>query len=520
MHRICWFIGFTGCWFLTLFFPGNSTAQAARRSASPTLVNPAGSRPNIVLIIADDMAWEDCGANGSSVIRTPNLDKLASEGMNFSRAFVTTSSCSPSRASMITGRFPHATDAEQLHWSLPVEQVTFVEQLRSAGYWTAAAGKWHLGDAIKTRFDLVKEADPAGFQLPTTKDGQPADTIRAAGDQSGCAEWLETLRARPAGKPFFLWLAALDPHRDYETNIVARPHLQHDLEVPPYLPNVFAVRSDLAQYADEISRLDSFVGSVLDELNRTGAATNTLVIFMSDNGRPFPREKTTLYDSGIRSPFFARWPAAIHAGSHCTNLVSSVDLAPTFFELAGLTPLPTFQGVSFAPLFQQPNKPVQQYVFAERHWHDYEALQRAVRSPRFKYIRNYRPELPNTPPADVVRSPSYEALKRLKEYDVLNDAQLTGFIAPRPSEELYDTMRDPHELVNLATDPAHQMTLVEMRQMLTQWQKTTGDNPVELPVTPDEFDRETGKPLPVRVRPRPSKSEMFGQGKAPAGQAK
>src|SRR3954454_9445594 len=129
-------------------------------------------RPNIVLIIADDMAWDDCGAYGNRKARTPNIDRLAREGMRFDRAFVTVSSCSPSRSSLITGRYPHNTDAEELHWPLPPEPVGFVETLRATGYRTAAAGKWHLGNPAKQKFDLVREADPSGFQLGTGKDAK------------------------------------------------------------------------------------------------------------------------------------------------------------------------------------------------------------------------------------------------------------------------------------------------------------------------------------------------------------
>src|SRR5450755_2364658 len=114
-------------------------------------------RPNVILIIADDMAWDDCGAFGNPRVKTPNIDKLARGGMRFDRAFVTASSCSPSRSSLITGRYPHSTDAEELHWPLPPEQITFVEKLKASGYWTAGAGKWHLGDPAKGRFDLVRE---------------------------------------------------------------------------------------------------------------------------------------------------------------------------------------------------------------------------------------------------------------------------------------------------------------------------------------------------------------------------
>ena len=127
------------------------------------------NRPNIVFIIADDMAWDDLGCAGNSNVRTPNIDRLAKGGMRFTNAFLTISSCSPSRASIITSTYPHQTDAEQLHWPLPADRLTFTELLKSSGYWTAAAGKWHLGNFVKDRFDEVREADVSGFQLPPGK---------------------------------------------------------------------------------------------------------------------------------------------------------------------------------------------------------------------------------------------------------------------------------------------------------------------------------------------------------------
>jgi N-sulfoglucosamine sulfohydrolase len=177
--------------------------------------------PNVVLIIADDMAWDDCGAYGNPKVRTPHIDRLAREGMRFDRAFVTASSCSPSRSSILTGRYPHNTEAEELHWPLPPEQVTFVEKLKASGYWTAAAGKWHLGNAIKDRFHVVREAGASGFQLGTGKNVQARMSAEGSGAaQSGCDQWVPALRDRPRDKPFFLWLAALDPHRDYQPGTI------------------------------------------------------------------------------------------------------------------------------------------------------------------------------------------------------------------------------------------------------------------------------------------------------------
>jgi N-sulfoglucosamine sulfohydrolase len=459
-------------------------------------------RPNVVLIIADDLAWDDCGAFGNPGVRTPNIDRLAREGMRFDRAFVTASSCSPSRSSLLTGRYPHNTGAEELHWPLPPGQVGLVEKLRAAGYWTAAAGKWHLGQPSQRRFDLVREADPSGFQLGTAKGAGDGMNARGPGAaRAGCDQWIPVLRDRPRDRPFFLWLASLDPHRDYEQGIIARPHRPEDVAVPPYLPDVPEVRKDLALYYDEIGRLDHYVGEVLAELDRQGEARDTLVLFLSDNGRPFPRCKTTLYDSGIRTPLIARWPGRIGPGSRCGGLVSTIDIAPTVLKMAGVEPGPTFQGVDLSPLFGDPTARVRERIFAERNWHDYQSHGRAARSERFKYIRNDDSDKALTPPADAVRSPTFRAMRRLRDEGKLTPVQQSCFVSPRPVEELYDVQADPDELVNLAGDPKHAQILGELRRALSNWERETGDAPPPRP-SPDEFHRETGDPLPGRVRPR------------------
>ncbi len=474
----------------------------------------AAQRPNIVLIIADDLAWDDSGPYGNDRVRTPNLDRLAAEGMKFTRAILTASSCSPSRASIITGRYPHRTGAEELHWPVPGQQVTFVEKLRAAGYWTAAAGKWHLGDEIRDRFDLIRDVDTSGFQLPSGKAGEAGvfkETTK--GDaKSGCADWIPLIKARPKGKPFFLWLAALDPHRPYEEGILVQPHLPPAVRVAPYHPDTFGVRREYALYYDEISRLDHFTGLVIRELKDQDILEETLVIFFSDNGRPFPRDKTSLYDSGIRTPFIVRYPPVVKAGSVCDRLISGVDIAPTLLEIAGAQGSSTFDGVSFARLLGTPRGlPVRSYAFAEKNWHDYEDHSRAVRGEKFKYIRNYYDDLPATPPADAVRGVTYKALCKLHESADLSATEGQLFWDPRPSEELYDCSGDPHELKNLANDPVHGKTLGLMRDALQKWERDTGDLVPELR-TADEFDRREGKPTPARIRPRWSKKKMVEAG--------
>ena len=444
-------------------------------------------RPNFVVIIADDMGWEETAAYGHPTIRTPNMERLAREGMRFDRAFVTTSSCSPSRASIITGRYPHSTGAAQLHQPVPASQVTFVERLRSAGYWTAAAGKWHLGNAIRDRFDVVKDVGRLRAASATMPGG---------GDLSGAEEWVETMRERPMDRPFFLWLAALDPHREYHSGAVPRPHDPNRVVVPPYLPDTPEVRGDLALYYDEIARLDRYVGDVLDELERQGVAENTFVLFTSDNGQPFPRAKTSVYDSGIRTPVLIRWPARVEPGRVSSRLVSTVDIAPTFLELAGVQRPASFQGTSFAPLLRDPGLAVREYVFAEKNWHDFEDRVRAARSERFKYMRNDYLDVPNGPPADAIRSPTFQVMQRMRDAGTLPPEQSTSFLTPRPAEELYDLWADPYELRNLAGDSRYAGTLLELRGVLDAWMRDTADAPPAVR-RPDGFDRETGRALPA-----------------------
>lgn len=424
-------------------------------------------RPNFILFIADDMAWNDCGAYGHPKIRTPNIDRLAKDGMRFDNAFLTCSSCSPSRSSLITGRYPHNTGARQLHQPLPGDQVTFVEVLKKSGYYTASAGKWHLGRATIPKFDTVHQR----MNL-----------------------WVKTLKERPKDRPFFMWFAFSDPHRGYQKNTIPNPHSPDDAVIPPFLPNRPAVRKDFAMYYDEIARLDGVVGNVLEELESQGETEDTMVIFMSDNGRPFPRCKTTIYDSGIKTPWIVKWPGQVEPGSTTDSLISSIDLAPTVLNAAGLKPTSTFQGKSFLSILKDPRAGIREEIFAEHNWHDFDDHGRAVRTRRYKYIRNYYTDIPNTPPADAVRSPTFQTMLKLKERGELTGDQKGCFEAPRPKEELYDVTADPYEVDNLAGDESHVDALKTMRKKLDDWEKRTGDRVPEKR-RPDEFHRVTGERL-------------------------
>ncbi|NQU86720.1 MAG: sulfatase [Mariniphaga sp.] len=427
-------------------------------------------KPNFIIIIVDDAAWNDSGTYGNSLIKTPNIDRLANEGLTFNNAFLTTSSCSPSRCSIITGRFPHNTGAEELHMPLPSNQLIFPGELQKAGYYTVSAGKWHLG--------------PKRAEFDTIYDGAP----------SGCEFWEEALNNRPQEKPFFMWFAALDPHRDYQPNTINEPHKPDEVFVPPFLPDNDSTRKDLALYYDEISRMDSYIGKVLKILKEQNVDRNTLIIYMSDNGRPFPRSKTRLYDSGIKTPFILRWPSNIKSRLRTDALISSVDIAPTICELAGVSLPKTFQGVSFVSVLDDNQKDVRDYVAAEHNWHDYQTHERAIRNKQFLYIRNSFPEFNASPPADAVRSITYQEMIKVFNKGGLVEEFSDCFISSREPEELYDVVNDPYQMNNLALDKNFQDDLSKMRQILDKWIQETNDS-IPINPSPDQFDRWSGERL-------------------------
>lgn len=430
------------------------------------------SHPNFIVFIADDAAWDDSGAYGNKTIKTPNIDKLAGEGMRFTNAMLTTSSCSPSRCSILTGLYPHNTEAPELHMPLPAEKILFAGELQKAGYYTASSGKYHIGPS-RSEFDTIYN------------DG--------IGD-SGCEKWLEAIQNRPKDKPFFLWLASKDPHRIYKPNIIPNPHDPSTVIVPPYLPDNDSTRKDLAMYYDEITRMDSYIGQVMNELKVQGEDKNTLVIYMSDNGRPFPRCKTRMYNSGVKTPFIVRWPDNIASGTVSKSLLSSIDIAPTFVELAGAKVPDVFQGKSFASILKDPNARTREYTFSEHNWHDYQSHERQVRNDRFLYVWNAFPELNATPPADAVVSITYQEMIRLKSKGLLTEEQMDCFIAPRSQEELYDLENDPHQFDNLVNDPEYKEELEKMRTVYQKWVEETNDR-VPDNLTPDKFDRYSGEKI-------------------------
>ena len=436
----------------------------------------AQTTPNIILIIADDVSWDDLGCYGNKAIRTPNIDRLAKDGMKFTNAFVTSSSCSPSRSSIITGRYPHNTGAAELHTPLPAHLPFFPELLKNKGYYTAQVGKWHEGEYTKRAYDTL---------IAGKRNGDGGEEL-----------WLSMVRDRSRNQPFFFWLAPFDAHREWEADSLNQPHDPAEIIVPTFLSDTKETREDIAAYYNEIARLDYYVGALEKELYRQGIHENTMIIFMSDNGRPFPRSKTRLIDAGVKTPFLIKWPKGIQKGSECHSLVSAIDIAPTLLELAEIKPLPTMQGRSFSELFKNPDHSFRNYIFTEHNWHDYEAYERAVRTKDYLYIINRRPGFANQGPLDAVNSKSFKALKESESKGTITPIQKDILLSPRPAEELFDLKKDGAQMDNLANKPTLASVKNNLKEVLSKWQKETGDTaPSDL--TPDWYDRVNGKKTAV-----------------------
>ena len=413
----------------------------------------AADRPNFVFIITDDISPDDLGPYGNTFVKTPNLDTLATRGLVFEEAYVAISSCSPSRCAIITGRYPHNNGAPELHTRLPVDQKTFVQAFREAGYHTVISGKNHMGKPEELGFAESSNSQPAGSE-----------------------KWVGHLRDRPKDKPFFAWFASYDAHHAWQFNEKAPRYKADDIEVPPFLYNGPGTREEFAGYFHEVSRTDYYLGQVVAELERQGVAENTYIVYTADNGRPMPRCKTYLYRSGIGTPLIVAGPEV--ATGRTRAFSSSIDYAATLLELAGLEPMPTVQGVSLVPVLKDPGATVRDVVFAERNWHVYQTHERAVRTGDWLYIWNAYPELHNTSgeSSGIDKFVAARELWEAAEAGKLTEAQALLTKAPQPAELLFNVRDDPHQLANLATSAGAAGQLDKMRALLKRWQKETGDN--------------------------------------------
>ncbi|MCP4641312.1 MAG: sulfatase [bacterium] len=440
--------------------------------ATGALVARAGvaepdNRPNILWLISEDTS-PDMACYGTTQVQTPNLDRFASQGVRYTQAYATAPVCSAVRSGFMTGMYQttvgahnhrsHRDDGYRL--PEPVEPIT--EYFRKAGYYVSNAAGLSRNRGGKTDWNFV----------PTRKPFDGTD-------------WSQ----RKPGQPFFAQINFKLTHRTFQRD-KDRPIDPATVDIPPYYPDHPLTRRDWADYLESLQVLDNQVGEVLARLDEEGLAENTIVFYFGDHGRPHVRGKQWLYQGGIHIPLIVRWPGRIQPGVS-NDLVSTVDFAPTAMSLAGFKPPSHWQG----QVFVGPNSVKRDTAFAARDRCD-ETVDRirCVCTDRYKYIRNFYPDRPYTQ-FNAYKKKQYPVLtlmEVLHKRGELTDAQ-AHFMAPtRPTEELYDLVADPHEVRNLADDPAHQETLKNLRAKLDDWMTATDDQgrfPEPTEVT-DEWDRE------------------------------
>jgi len=429
------------------------------------------SRPNILIYISHDTG-RHIGPYGVTTVQTPNLERVAREGEVFANCFCTAPQCSPSRASLYTGRYPHQNGVMGLSqgdfaWDFASAEVHAAQRFASLGYDTAAIGTTH-----ETR---TPENRGFGFINPDSDSRHVAQVLQ---------RWLAA--RGDSGNPFYTQIGTVETHRPWDRNDV-EPDDSLGVTVPPYLDDTPGTRSELAAFQGSIKRWDEGLGHVLGVLDEQGLAANTLVVVTTDHGIAMPRAKVTLYDPGIGVLLMMRWPERIPAGCVYEELVSNVDVLPTLLGAIGITTPKEMAGRSLWPLspagVHQPRK----MIFAEKTHHVYYDPMRCVRTQRYKYIRNFEKGVEI--PLEAIVTPCGGGATYLEN--------IHRAYHPRthPLEELYDLQEDPFEQTNLAENPQHRETRESLAQSLAKWMRDTDDPLLRGPIA-SPFYRKAVDTLP------------------------
>ncbi len=465
-------------------FIRDCAAGASVLLASPLVSKLAGAeeskRPNIVLVVSDDHGLDALGCYGNPVIKTPNLDSLASEGVRFTNAFCTTASCSASRSVILTGLYNHANGQyghqhSYNHFVSMPNIKSLPVLLTEVGYRTARIGKYHVAPEEVYKFETVLK-------------GSSRSPVQMA---ENCKELISS----DENNPFFLYFCTSDPHRSGEVveddpckpnkfgnrsqgypGIKDVEYDPDDVRVPDFLPDIPECRAELAQYYQSVSRLDQGVGKLIEVLKEAGQYDNTVFIYISDNGVAFPGAKTTLYEPGMNLPVIVRTPWQEKKGIACDALINYTDLTPTILDFAGAMPNETkFHGRSFKSALDKEHSEGWDTTYASHTFHEITMYypMRVVRRRKYKLIWNIAHGLEYPFASDLLVSATWQGTIRrgLKCY---GKRTVDAYIH-RAKFELYDLEEDPHEINNLADDPNHASLLAEMKDELRAFQKRTSD---------------------------------------------
>lgn len=453
---------------------GDKDDKAVIKQADPL------GRPNIMLIVDDDIGMR-VGAYGDKLAKTPNIDRLAREGVLFTHMFSTSAVCAPSRSAIITGMHQQSIGTMHMRTKPNASGRIFGE---TSPYSYEAVPPAY----VKAYPELLRRA---GYYATNKKkmDYQFGEPFSIWDESSGKATW----RKRPDGAPFFHMTTIMWTHESYGVTYWRWPRSLFDLlaqirnasdlgpyprdtrpsdvTVPQWLVDAPDTRRQLAQMYDAIHGTDIDIGVLLDKLQADGVLDNTIIIFTSDNGEGLPRGKRSLTDEGLHLPFIVRFPDKRFAGTTRDDMASFIDIAPTILAMAGVERPANMQG---RDLFKDP---APDYVFAAADRFDAVTTRsKAVRDKRFTYIKNYKRDLPTLYPLaarDIL--PTMWDLYAARDAGKLTPVQAQYFKEPLPEEELYDSVTDPDDVKNLAADPAYHDTLVRLRDQLVAFNERVGD---------------------------------------------
>ncbi len=401
------------------------------------------TKPNILLLVTHDTG-QHISPYGINTVATPNCERLAAESVLFENSFCTAPQCSPSRASIVTGRYPHANGTMGLThadfaWSLHENERPIATLLRPEGYAT-----WLLGGQHETAqpgtlgFDHVD----LGFSLDEAVERLSA-----------------LLGQREPNRPFYCQLGCAETHRPFDYR-GTKPDSDRGIHVPPYLNDGPETRREFAQFQGMVKRFDTALGNLLDLLEQSNVLDNTIVVITTDHGIAMPMAKGTLYDPGIETLLFMRYPAQWGTGIRKRELISNVDILPTLLEAIGAGIPANVHGRSFLKLLTGDDAGANDAVFAEKTFHDCYDPMRCIRTDRFKYIRYFEKSSFHRVPGDAISGGANREL---------------GIQHRSGYEELFDIQSDPIERKNLAADPQYAETKADLRKRLAAWMQETGD---------------------------------------------
>ena len=421
--------------------------------AAPSDV-PDAAKPNFVFVIADDCTYRDIGCYGGQA-HTPNIDRLASEGMRFTRCFQAAPMCSPTRHNIYTGLYPVKSGAYPNHTFAKPGTKSVVHYLEPLGYRVALSGKRHIAPQEVFPFE----------NLPAVGNNPNFELIDKF-----------MFQCKQDGTPFCLFACSNEPHSPWNKGDPSR-YDADELVLPPYFVDTAETRRNMVNYLAEITYYDGQVGQCLALLDKHGLADDTLVIVVSEQGSSFPFAKWTCYDSGLQSAFITRWPGKIEPGTVNDAMIEYVDVLPTYVELAGGTPDAVLDGKSLLPVLLGQAEGHKKYVFGEMttrgviNCPEYFGI-RSIRSDQYKYIWNFTPEIKFQ--NACTKSSIFQSWREKAATDS-DAADKVRRYEDRPGEELYDITKDPYEWSNLADDPKLANIKAELRLELLGWMEAMGD---------------------------------------------